>query len=132
MFSIHAYISAADVLPLEVLKQKLAGLFQGPHSDPPEISSNPLPFSSAPRLNFLWPTWSFTVACESGAAVEDDAAVCSRESGVAFLSGLPVNRLRFVFADDEKRDFTNHIIWIADWLKEIPSAVVFDEAGRLW
>lgn len=132
MFSIHAYISATDVLPLEILKQNLAGLFQDPHSAPPEISSNPLPFGGEPRLIFLWPTWNFSVSCESGEAVENDAAFCSRESGVVFLSDLPVHRLRFVFADDVERDFTNHILWIVDWLKEIPSAVVFDEAGKPW
>ena len=74
----------------------------------------------------------FDVSCESGEAVEDDAAFCSRESGVVFLSGLPDHRLRFVFADDEEREFTNHIIWIVDWLKEIPSAVIFDETGKPW
>ncbi|SCX66559.1 hypothetical protein [Variovorax sp. EL159] len=132
MFTLHAFIaSAADVQPLEALEPKLTRIFQGQHSAQPDVSSNTLPFKNTARLLYRWPTWSFSVTCESGAEVAADAKFVSQETGVVFPDRLPVDRIRIVFAQDEGGDFTNHIIWITDWLKEeIPSAVLYDEASK--
>ena len=133
MLTLHAFITSADdVQPLEALEPKLTGLFQGEHSARPDVSSSNLPFRNVPRLLYHWPTWSFSVTCESGSEVAADAAL-AQEAGAEFPGGPPVNRIRVVFAHDESQLFTNHIIWIADWLKEIPSAVVYDDVGKcLW
>ncbi|MDR9857355.1 hypothetical protein RJP21_27550 [Paenibacillus sp. VCA1] len=41
-----------------------------------------------------------------------------------------VARIRFVFAPDEGRDFTNHIIWAINYLLEIPGAIIFGESEQ--
>lgn len=131
MFTLHAFItSAADVQPLEALEPTLTGIFQGQHSAPPDVSSSVLPFSNTARLLYRWPKWSFSVTCESGAEVAADAELVSQETGVVFSGGLPADRIRIVFAQDEGCHFTNHIIWITEWLKDIPSAVLYDEASK--
>lgn len=132
MFTLHAFIaSAADAQSLEALEPRLTRIFQGQHSAPPDVSSNTLPFKNTARLLYHWPTWSFSVTCESGAEVAADAKFVAQETGVVFPGRLPVDRIRIVFAQDESCDFTNHIIWITDWLKEeFPSAVLYDEASK--
>lgn len=131
MFTLHAFIPADTIFhSLEIVERELTGLLQRVSPPPLEKSFDTLPFSNEPRLLYRWATWSFSVICEKGQRVAADAEVVERETGCSFSPGLPVNRIRIVFGQDKGCLFTNHIIWITDWLKEIPEAVVYDEASK--
>jgi len=85
MATLHAFIaSAAAVRPLEALEPKLTGIFRGQHSALPHVSWNTLLFKKAARLLYRWPTWSFSVTCESGDEVAD-AKYVAQELGIVFL-----------------------------------------------
>lgn len=131
MFAIHAFISSdQDAYPLGSLETALSNLLAGQDDIGPEVSYSTLPFSNEPRLLYRWPTWNFSVTSDQGEQVASDADFVAQTCGAVFASGRPTHRIRVVFAQDSSLDFTNHVIWIMDWLKEIPGIVIYDETRK--
>lgn len=131
MFTLHAFLENTTSSSLDALHVDLANLFKG--AAEPNISDATLPFGGDKYLVFRWHSWSFTTHFESGARVQEDAAHIQSTLGNAFPRRLPSARVRVVFASDPGRHFTNHIIWVADYLLNLPGAVVYDEAKKsLW
>ena len=131
MFALHAFITSdQDAYPLAILETALSTLLAGQDDIGPEVSYSTLPFSNQPRLLYRWPTWNFSVTSDQGEQVAADADFVAQTCGAVFPGGRPTHRIRVVFAQDSSRDFTNHIIWIMDWLKEIPGVVLYDETSK--
>jgi len=131
MFALHAFITSdQDAYPLATLETAFSKLLAGQGDEAPEISYSTLPFSKQPRLLYRWPTWNFSVTSDQGEQVASDADFVAQTCGAVFAGGRPTHRIRVVFAQDSSLDFTNHIVWIMDWLKEIPNVVLYDETSK--
>lgn len=131
MFSVHAYLFNHD-FNLDQLEVELNKLFTGDARFGLTQSRGVHPFSNAPYLIFLWPAWSFTAHVERGASVLADAEVIRTVAGCGFPNSDPIGRIRVVFGNDKGLDYTNHIIWVEEFLTMISGATLYDDAKRAW
>lgn len=87
-----------------------------------------LPFAKNRTLVLRWGMWAVRISYEEGAAVQIDSNEIQKRLGSAF--GVDVSniarRIRVVFGSDDELHFTNQIIYIIDFLREINGAIIFD------
>jgi hypothetical protein len=131
MLTLHAFLEGPTSSSLDALREELVALFKS--DGELAVSNASMPFGLGKYLVFRWPSWSFSTHLESGARVQEDAAIVQSTIAGVFPGCLPSTRVRVVFASDPGKSFTNHIIWVADYLRTLPGAVVYDEAQKsLW
>ena len=87
-----------------------------------------LPFTTERSLRLRWPDWAVLVFYEDGPSVLADSREIQRIAGtpdIPDLSGIG-RRIRVVFGSDDGRVYTNHVIWLMQYLCGIEDAFVFD------
>ncbi|CAJ0771818.1 hypothetical protein [Ralstonia chuxiongensis] len=87
-----------------------------------------LPFAKSDTLALRWGNWLVRVAYEEGGRIKDESAQIQQLLGSRAprdLSGID-RRVRVVFGDDEHLEYTNQIIYVMDFLREITGSIVFD------
>lgn len=80
------------------------------------------------NLLLTWGTWWTRVFYEAGpdvAAASAEMAELAGENEKATISQID-RRIRVLFADDPARAYTNHVIFMMDFLGAIPGVKVFD------
>ncbi|WP_167497568.1 hypothetical protein [Brevibacillus antibioticus] len=132
MSVIHAYLAkSSDSYSHERLASELSAYFDFETKNGLEIGVSANPFTREKYLILRWPGWNFSAYFETGRNVSADANYIASE-----IKNCPPEitncseRIRFVFSPDERRDFTNHIIWAIDYLSAIPGAIIFDESQK--
>jgi hypothetical protein len=96
------------------------------------IQFEQLPFAKHKTLALRWGAWLVRVHYEEAANVTQDSAEIGKIVGSAApydLAGI-TRRIRVVFSDGDLREYTNQIICLMDFLREIPGAVLFDPQRR--
>lgn len=87
-----------------------------------------LPFAKSDTLALRWGNWLVRVCYEEGERVKDDSAEIQRLLGDR-LPGEISNidrRVRVVFGDDDAMEYTNQIIYLMDFLRDMEGSIVFD------
>ncbi len=110
----------------DILSQELARHFGG--DERLSFSLRTLPFGGGQSVVLNWPSWQITAAYEEDDRVAEDSAEIHRRLGAAAPAGLPDirKRIRAVFGDDDRRQYTNETIRMLEFMTAIPGAVVFD------
>jgi len=133
MFVIHAYLTkSSNPYSTEHLVNELRAYFDSEIKNGLIIGESANPFTNEKYLILRWSGWSFTAHFETGHNVVADVSYIA-----SIVKDCPpeikdcAERIRFVFSSDERRDFTNHIIWAIDFLLEIPGAIIFDESQEM-
>lgn len=87
-----------------------------------------LPFAKTKTIALRWGSWLVRVAYEEGKNVLQDSADIAKIVGAAVPAGVADigRRIRVVFSDDDGQKYTNQIIFVMDFLRDIPGAIVFD------
>ncbi len=122
-FELHGLLDdTAPEITLDSLASNLRRFFSS--TDGFHLEDEDDPFDPA-RKNLLlsWgDSWWARVFIDTGSELEPD--LVSREGG-----GKPIGtngRIRVLFADDQSREYTNHVIFMMDFLGTIPGLTLFD------
>lgn len=127
MFSIYALLGeGAPAITNESLASDLKHLFRNDESF--SLQFEQLPFAKNKTLALRWGNWLARVSYEEGANVVQDSADIGTIVGSAAPYDLSriAKRIRVVFSDDDKREYTNQIIHLMDFLRGIPGVIIFD------
>jgi hypothetical protein len=110
----------------EILSRELTRHFS--EDERLSVSLRALPFGGRQVVVLSWPSWQIRAAYEEGDWVAEDSAEIHRRLGAAAPAGLPGirKRIRAVFGDDDRREYTNEAIEMFGFMTAIPGAVVFD------
>ena len=87
------------------------------------------PFNpSEKNLHLTWDDWWARVFLESGPEVLTHSAEIAQSATPDRQEkiGRIRRRVRVLFADDRNREFTNHVIFMMDFLGEIPGVAIYD------
>lgn len=126
-FSIYALLGeGAPTITNESLALDLKHFFRNEEGF--SIQFEQLPFAKNKTLALRWGTWLVRVSYEEGANVLQDSAEINKIVGSAVPYALAnINkRIRVVYGDDDAQEYTNQIIYLMDFLREIPGTVMFD------
>ncbi len=87
-----------------------------------------LPFAAQKTLALRWNDWLVRVACEEGDEVQADALEIQKRTAAASTRDVSQirRRIRVVFGSDDAQQYTNQILFVLDFLKELEGAIVFD------
>jgi hypothetical protein len=113
---------------LESLATGLADYFSDVEGLTLEISDNPAD-PNGRHLKLRWGNWSMSVYYEDGDEVLEDAmhvatlADAERRSSIEKID----RRIRVWFGTDTSREFTNHMIWMMEYMEQIPGVIAYDE-----
>ena len=96
------------------------------------IQFEQLPFAKNKNLALRWGNWLARVHYEEGATVVEDSAEISKIVDSTAPSNLASRnrRIRVVFGKDDKREYTNQMIRLMDFLRMIPGTVMSDPQQR--
>ena len=91
-----------------------------------------LPFAKHDTLALRWGSWLVRVSYDEGDHVKADSATIQAWLGKRSPTDLSTidRRVRVVFGADEDRVYTNQIIYLMDFLREIEDCVVVDPGKR--
>lgn len=126
-FTLYALVSEnSPPMTVEALETQLSSFFRSDSSL--SIERERLPFSKVASLALRWGNWLVRMVYEEGAQVEDDSVEISKRVGnvAPFDLSSIYRRIRVVFGTDDARKNTNEIIYVIDFLKEVPGVVIFD------
>jgi hypothetical protein len=116
----------APVITNESLASDLKHFFRNEEAFSLQIER--MPFTESETLALRWRNWFVRVCYEEGENVVQDSIYISQTVGSTApyeISGIS-KRIRVVFGDDDTREYTNQIICLMDFLREIPTTVIFD------
>lgn len=87
-----------------------------------------LPFAKTKTLALRWNMWLVRVSYEEGDAVKNDSIEIQKTLGPSCTSNIAHigRRIRVVFGSDDTQQYTNQIIYVIDFLKEIKGTLIFD------
>lgn len=87
-----------------------------------------LPFSAERSLILRWGSWFVRMKYEHDETVLDQCVQIAESLGPKAPNHLAHidRRIGVVFGDDEAREHTNEIIYVMDYLREIPGSILFD------
>lgn len=87
-----------------------------------------LPFAKTETLVLKWDNWLARVSYEEGDAVEADSLEIQERTKSFNSSDLSIidRRIRMVFGNDDEQHYTNQIIYLMDFLREIRGIIVYD------
>jgi len=125
-FSIYALLgNTAPIISNESLASDLADYFRNEENF--SLQFEQLPFTTNKTLVLVWDKWLVRVSYEQGESVLQDSSEIMKLVGASApseLAGID-KRIRVVFSDDQKQEHTNQIIYLMDFLREIPGVVMF-------
>lgn len=80
------------------------------------------------HLRFSWGNWWMLIFYETGQHVIDDSREIASYIDSNQVDKLSVinKRIRVIFANDDTKAYTNHMIWMMDYLEDIPNSVIFN------
>ena len=93
------------------------------------------PFDSSRRnLLLTWGPWWTRVFLESGTEIAAALAEITALAGEdALEKQLEIDRrIRVLFADDQDRTYTNHTIFMMDFLGALPGVAIFDPQRKVF
>lgn len=133
-FSLYCLISNQESnLNISLLEDELREYFS--RTSEFDLSYEEHPFDPTKQNILLtWDTWWIRVFFETGSMVEDDSREISKfaktEDALAISS---INRrVRVLFGNDDKQAYTNHIIWMQEYLESKPDLIVFDPQQNIF
>lgn len=85
-----------------------------------------VPFSSGPTLALHWDAWLVRVSYEEGEEVEVDAKEIQTRSELKLDFSKFKRMIRVIFASDDEKKYTNEVIYILDYLKQIRGILIYD------
>lgn len=126
-FTIYALLKD-DAAPVsnESLAQDFQHYFR--NEDGFSLKFEQLPFAEHKTLALRWDSWLVRVAYEEGDEVQADSREIQKRTAAESaidVSGIR-RRIRVVFGSDDAQQYTNQIIYVLDFLKELEGAIVFD------
>ncbi len=127
MFSLIALLSKdSPLITVDALEAQLSKFFKTEREL--KFGRARLPFLSADSIDLRWGTWRARLSYEEGPYVVEDSVEISKILGGAAPFDLSAidRRIRVVFSDDKNQERTNEVIYVMDFLKEIPGVVIFD------
>jgi hypothetical protein len=130
-FSIYALLGEeAPAMTNESLASDLKSFFCKENDF--SIQFEQLPFAKHKTLALWWGTWLVRVHYEEGDNVARDSAEISKIVGPACPHDLASRsrRIRIVFGDDDTGEYTNQVIYLMDFFREIPGTIMFDPQQR--
>jgi hypothetical protein len=132
-FSIYAFLPEdAPRMTTEHLAERLRLYFR--NEDDFSITFERIPFADEDSLALWLGDWLMRVSLEHGSPVGDEAAGVLAILGSGAPTGLNEANvlIRVVFGSDPAQEYTNQIIYMLDYLKDISGAIVFDpQQGKL-
>jgi len=118
---------------LDTLASDLTRFFAGTerfHLEPEDD-----PFDSSRRnLLLTWGDWWTRVFLEAGPEVAAASAEIAAVAGQPVPEGpfLADKRIRVLFAGDQSREYTNHAIFMMDFLGTVPGLAVYDPQRQVF
>lgn len=85
-----------------------------------------VPFSSGPTLALSWDSWLVRMSYEEGEEVMVDAKEIQRRTKSKLDFSKFTRMIRVVPGSDDEKKYTNEIIHILDYLKEIRGILIYD------
>lgn len=87
-----------------------------------------LPFATHKSLALRWGRWLVRVSYEEGEEVVQDSESIQKILGPNSRRNVNniCRRVRMVFGSDEAREYTNQIIYLLDFFKEMDGILIFD------
>lgn len=87
-----------------------------------------LPFAKNETLVLKWDKWLARVSYEEGDAVKADSLEIHERTTSFNSSDLSIinRRIRVVFGNDDEQHYTNQIIYLMDFLREITGIIIYD------
>jgi hypothetical protein len=85
-----------------------------------------VPFSSGPTLALHWDTWLVRVSYEEGEEVEVDAKEIQTRTDSKLDFSVFKRMIRVIFGSDDEKTYTNEIIYILDYLRQIRGILIYD------
>lgn len=126
-FSLYALLSEeAPSISNDSLAAEFRHYFRNENGFSLELEQ--LPFSKNATLALRWGGWLVRVAYEEGDAVRADSLEIQNRIGSSYNVDVSTvrRRIRVVFGSDDDMRFTNEIIYVIDFLKEINGVLIFD------
>lgn len=127
IFSLYALLNAdAEPMSNDSLAADLTHYFRNEEGF--VLKFEQLPFKGNKTLALWWDNWLVRVSYEEGQEVVDDFVEIQKRTGAT--SGIDVShitrRIRLVFGDDDAQQYTNQVIYLIDFLKEIRGVIIYD------
>ena len=126
------YAQLSDISPAinaEWLKEEVSRIF-GPRPGF-ALKQTTLPFSRSPSIDLVSGSWLARLTYEEGEVVMADSIEIARPiEGDLHGVESSAQRIRVVFSTDETGEYTNHAIWVTDFLRSIPGAMLFDATRK--
>lgn len=85
-----------------------------------------LPFSTTRTLALHWDAWLVRVSYEEGEEVAVDAIEIQRRTKSTLDFSKFTRQIRIIFGSDNKKIYTNEIIYLFDYLKQIDGILIYD------
>lgn len=83
-------------------------------------------FSSGPTLALHWDAWLVRVSYEEGEEVEVDAKEMQTRTDSKLDFSRFKSTIRVIFGSDDEKTYTNEIIYILDYLRQIRGILIYD------
>ena len=98
------------------------------HEESFSMQREKLPFAKVESLVLKWDNWLVRVTYEEGETVKADSLEIQERTKSFNLSDLSKidRRIRMVFGNDDEQRYTNQIIYLMDFLREIKGIVIYD------
>lgn len=127
IFSLYALLNAdAEPMSNDSLAADLTHYFRNEEGF--VLKFEQLPFTGNKTLALWWDNWLVRVSYEEGQEVVDDSVEIQKRTGAT--PGIDVlhitRRIRLVFGDDDAQQYTNQVIYLIDFLKEIRGVIIYD------
>ena len=125
-FSLYVLLgNEAPTISNELLAKNLIEYFK--NEEDFSVKLEQLPFAKDKTVALHWGSWLVRIAYEVGPLVTHDSLeIQSRlQSTITDLSKIN-KRVRLVISDDDEQQYTNQIIYLIDYFKEIHGTVIYD------
>lgn len=130
-FALYALLGdETPTVTIESLASGLKSFFRNEENFSLEFES--LPFAKNRCLDLRWGEWLVRVNYEEGENVAQDSEFISKTVGSATPYDVSKidKRIRVVFSSDDTQEYTNQIIFVMDFLREITATIIYDPQQR--
>lgn len=92
------------------------------------ISRERLPFATNETVSLQWESWLVRVSYEEGEMVKADSLEIYERTKSFHSNDLSTinRRIRIVFGSDNDKIYTNQVIYLMDFAKEIKGVLIYD------
>ncbi len=113
-------------LNIELLREKLLVFFSKDSTFEIEYEEDPFD-TEQQNILLKWPNWWVRVFYEQDEEViEDSKEIASLNDELSETLCTVSSRVRVLFGDDDSKEYTNQILYMMDFLEDIPDVILFD------